>query len=143
MTVVLKRPLFATMKTNESTTPDGKKITTTEHDSGRRDVKIEVNSLDVDMSDPRNAEAKKVIEEKILPKVGDKLLTCTLIHKPTNEHVTFIAKRKNVRDYAIKMMVEHDKQRESGNGGNPYLDHYCIVEHDVEAKEVKVSSIEP
>ena len=47
----------------EETVIEGKTITTTEHKDGRKDVHIEVQSLDVDLSDPSNAAAKKKIEE--------------------------------------------------------------------------------
>lgn len=99
---------------------DGKTITTTEHESGRKDVHIEVQSLDVDLSDPSNAAAKKKIEEEILPAVANKEILVTVIHKPTNDSASFVCFRKNVRDYAEKVV----KQR----GGD--VSEYCVVQND-------------
>lgn len=97
---------------NKETTQDGKEITHTEHPDGRKDVNIKVKSLDVDLKDPRNAHAKKVIESKVLPKVGEKTVTCTLIHKPTNAHFSFVCKRKNVLTYSKQLITEHAGTKE-------------------------------
>jgi len=99
---------------------DGKTITTTEHESGRKDVHIEVQSLDVDLSDPSNAAAKKKIEEEILPAVANKEILVTVIHKPSNDSVSFICKRMNVRRYA-----EQVAQKRGGTSND-----YCVVQND-------------
>lgn len=119
-------------------TKAGKTFSETFYPDGRKDVTVKVNSLDVDMSDPRNAEAKKVIEKRILPKIADKKLIVTLIHTPTRDHFTFICARKNVRANAEVAVKKH-----AGVFAPHALKDYMLVEHDVEAKEVKVTSIEP
>lgn len=109
---------------------DGKTITTTEHEDGRKDVHIEVQSLDVDLSDPSNVAAKKVIEEQVIPTLANKKILVTLIHKPTNEHVNYIAFLPKVRENALKFIAEREDQM---------LDHYCLVQND--NGEVTVTSL--
>lgn len=100
----------------------GKNINTMEHDNGRKDVTIEVNSLDVDLDDPTNAAAKQVIEEKVLPAIANQQITVTVIHKPTNDSASFVCSRQNVREYAEKVVAKR--------GGDQA--EYCLVQHDGE-----------
>ena len=115
---------------------DGKVITETVHDDGRVDVTIGVPSLDVDMSDPGTVAAKKVIEEKILPKVLDRKVTCTLIHKPTNDHFSFVTALKHVRVNAEVAMQRHSQVI---GRIDPVAD-YCIVQNDGEG-HITVTSL--
>lgn len=110
-------------KTTE--TPDGKVITKTEREDGSKDVAIEVQSLDVDLSDPENAAAKKEIEEKVLPAIADAQITCTLIHKPTNDHASFVCARKSVAANAEVFVKKH-----AGVFSPHVLKDYCLVEND-------------
>lgn len=100
----------------------GKRINIMEHDNGRKDVTIQVQSLDVDLSDPSNIEAKRVIEEEIMPAIANAQIIVTVIYKPTNEAASFVCSRKNVRDYAEKVVVQR--------GGD--VSEYCLVQHDGE-----------
>lgn len=129
------------MKNKETTTPDGKKITITEHEDGRRDVKVEVNSLDVDMSDPRNAHAKEVIERDILPNVSEQKITCTLIHKPTNDYFSFVTSRKNVRANMEVAVKQHHDMKWAGVDTSREVDktEYCLVENDGNGKIIVTS----
>lgn len=101
-------------------TKEGKRIEVKEHANGRRDTTVEVNSLQVDMSDPRNAKAKEVIERDVLPAIANKQITVTVIYKPTNEHASFVCARKNVHEYAMRIV--------SAKGGE--TNDYCLVEND-------------
>ena len=112
---------------------EGKVITTTEHPDGRRDVTVEVHALDVDLNDPSNAEAKRVIEEEIIPALAEAPVTVTVIHKPTNDHASIICARKNVRAYAQQMVNSRTEQK----GGFAF--EYCVVEHD--GQTVTVSTL--
>lgn len=105
----------------------GKRIETHEHADGRKDVTVEVNTIDVEVKDAATAEAKRVIEEEILPAVAHAQILLTIIHKPTNESCSLICFRKNVRDYAMKVVAAREDQN---------LDHYCLVEHDGESVTV-------
>lgn len=115
-----------------------KHIETTEHPDGRKDVTITVHTLDVDLNDPSNAEAKRVIEEEVLPQLANKTIVVTLIHKPTNQHATFVSKLAQVRANA-EVFVKKHAGKETLEEVN--LSHYCIVQHDIEAQEVKVTSL--
>lgn len=105
----------------------GKRIETHEHADGRKDVTVEVSTIDVDVKDAATAEAKRVIEEEILPAVAHSQILLTIIHKPTNESCSLICFRKNVRDYAMKVVAEREDKD---------LDHYCLVQHDGESVTV-------
>lgn len=109
-----------------SQTETGKRIETREHADGRKDVTVEVKSLDVDLSDPANAEAKKVIEEQVLPALAQRQVTVTVIHKPTNDSASFVCSVVKVREYAEKVVAQR--------GGDK--SEYCLVQHDGESVTV-------
>lgn len=117
---------------------DHKHIETTEHPDGRRDVTITVHTLDVDLNDPSNAQAKKEIEEKVLPALANKTIVVTLIHKPTNQHATFTSKLAQVRANAEVFVKKHAGVETLEEVD---LSQYCVVQHDVTAQEVKVTSL--
>lgn len=103
--VMAKRAVAHTANviTREST-PLGKRIETVEHSDGRKDVTVEVNTLDVEPKDEATAKAKQVIEEVILPAVANTIITVTVIYKPTNDHATFKCARKDVRKNAEELV---------------------------------------
>lgn len=98
----------------------GKRIETTVHEDGRRDVTIGVNTLDVEAKDPETAAAKQIIEDKVLPAIANKQITVTVIHKPTTDSASFVCARKNVYEYALKVVKER--------GGD--TSEYCLVQYD-------------
>jgi hypothetical protein len=116
-------------KKQEEKTGDGKNIVKTEHADGRKDVEVQVNSLDVDLSDPRNKKAKEVIEERILPKIAQKQVTVTVIHTPTLDYASFVCQRQHVRDYTINLIDAKGGERSE----------YCAVENDGDS--IKVTSV--
>ena len=101
-------------------TPLGKRIQTMEHADGRKDVTVEVNTLDVNPEDEATAKAKQVIEEQILPAVANQPILVTVIYKPTNDNATFTCARKDVRKNAEELV----KLR----GGD--LEQYILVQND-------------
>lgn len=115
-----------------------KHIETTEHPDGRKDVTITVHTLDVDLNDPSNVEAKEYIEKNVLPKLAAQKVMVTLIHKPTNDSFTFISPLANVRKNAEISVKEHAMNKNI-NGGEPILADYCLVQNDGES--VKVTSL--
>lgn len=116
---------------SRETTTDGKVITKTEHPDGRKDVHIEVNSLNVKEDDPATLKAKEVIEKEVIPKLADALVLVVVIHKPTNEHAERIVKVPMVRKFAEAIIT--------ARGGEP--SEYVIVEHHLTNGTVIVSTL--
>lgn len=114
------------MTSISKTEEGGKNIETREHEDGRKDVVIQVHSLDVDLNEPGNAEAKQFIEEKVLPALAKKRITVTVIHKPTNDSFSFVCHLPEVREYA---------ERVARSRGGEFSD-YCVVQHDGETVSV-------
>lgn len=88
------------MKKDVATTPDGKIVETTEYEDGRKGVVINVNSLEIDETDEESIQAKKIIEERVLPQLQAREVYVTVIHKPSNNHVDAKVKLQDVRRFA-------------------------------------------
>lgn len=116
------RKIITRVKTELSKT-----IETREHDDGRKDVTVHVNTLDVEPKDEATAKAKQVIEEQVIPAIADAQILVTVIHKPTNDSASFMCRRKHVRKYAEQVI----EQRE-----DKLTDHYCLVQNDGESVTV-------
>jgi hypothetical protein len=123
---VVYDPREVKLKTRE-TTDDGKVIENTQHPDGRKDVTVQVNRLDVNETDEATVKAKEHIEEKILPEIANQKMTCTLIHKPTNDHFSFVTSRKNVKANTDVSVKAH-AQKMGTTGIN--REEYCLVEND-------------
>lgn len=85
---------------SRETTTDGKVITKTEHPDGRKDVTIGINMLDVKATDEETAQAKKVIEEDILPNMQASMVMVVVIHKPSNQSTSNKVSLPRVREFA-------------------------------------------
>jgi hypothetical protein len=92
----------------ETTThQEGKVIRKREHEDGRVDVAIGIETLDVDRSDPKTAEAADILEKDVLPKVmpeavrklADEQVHVLVIHQPTSQLAQLIVKRREVEQY--------------------------------------------
>lgn len=115
---------------------EGKDITTTEHASGRKDVHIEVSMLDVKESDEATTNAKKVIEEKVLPKLADKDVLVIVIHRKTNDHAERVVKLPHVRAYAEAVLKSY---RERDQYAQP--EDFIVVEHNLTDQNVRVTTL--
>lgn len=63
---------------------DGKEVVTNESVDGSKSVTIKVRGLDVNETTPEGIEAKRRIEEEILPRLANTVVRVVVIHKPTN-----------------------------------------------------------
>lgn len=80
--------------------PIGKRITTTEHPDGRKDVHIEVNMLDVKENDQETLKAKEVIERDILPNIKASMVRVVVIHRHSTKSTSHTVPLPQVRAYA-------------------------------------------
>ena len=114
-----------------------KDIKTTEHADGRKDVTVSVQSLDVDLSDPTNKQAKEYIEKNVLPRLNSAEVLCVLIHKPSNDSFSYKTTVPLVRANAEVAIKKH-----AGVEDAQQIDfsQYCIVQVSAE-RGVMVTSI--
>lgn len=80
--------------------PDGKTVETIEHEDGRRSVTVHVNALNIKETDLESQEAKKTIEERVLPKLAAQKVQVVVVHKPTNQHAASKVALPDVRKFA-------------------------------------------
>lgn len=113
---------------------DGKTTTTTKHEDGRQDVKIEVTRLDLKDPTPEDEEAAGAIEDMLSKqKVG-----VLVIYKPTNDNIYFTCSVMNVRKNA-EMVIE--KYREANPDKLVIKDDFIIVESAVVTKKPNVTTL--
>ena len=111
---------------------NGKVIRTTEHEDGRRDVSIGIETLDVDRSDPDTKAAAEILERDVLPKVmpaaikelADEKVQVLVIHTPTHQFSQLIVMRKEVLSFVTQTL---NKFRESKFTGELNVDHFTVV----------------
>lgn len=115
---------------------EGKTITTTEHEGGRKDVHIEVKMLDVKETDEATTKAKQVIEDKVLPKLADKDVLTIVIHRKTNEHSVRVVKLPQVRAFAEAVLKSY---RERDQYAQP--EDFIVVENNITDQRVKVTTL--
>lgn len=97
------------MKKKVAKHPDGKTVETVEHEDGRKAVTINVNTLSIDETDEESLQAKKIIEERILPQIGQHYVNVTLVHKPSNQHVDARLKKYEARAFAEQAVDQFKK----------------------------------
>ena len=110
---------------------DGKVIRTTEHEDGRKDVNIGIETLDVDRSDPDTKEAAEILERDVLPKVmpaaikelADEKVHVLVIHNPTHQFSQLIVMRKEVLSFVTQTL---SKFKETVKG-QFNVDHFTVV----------------
>lgn len=113
---------------------------TTEHPSGRKDVRIEVDMLDVNATDEATTKAKEVIEGTIFPKLANAKVLVVVIHKPTNQHAQQIVKAHEVRKYAEAAVKAHIDAALRGDD-RYHKSEYVIVEHHIDNGTVQVTTL--
>lgn len=117
---------------------DGKVTTTTKHEDGRQDVKIEVTRLDLKDPTEEDKASAKLIEEAM----SKKIVTVVVIHKPTNESVTFSSPLPLVRKRAEEVVKVYNKrlaEKLGVQGAEAPTSEFCVVEFD--AGQVRVTSL--
>jgi len=117
---------------------DGKVTTTTKHEDGRQDVKIEVTRLDLKDPTPEDKASAQAIEEAM----AKKIVTVVVIHKPTNESVTFSSPLPLVRKRAEEVVKVYNKrlaEKIGVQGAEAPTSEFCVVEFD--AGQVRVTSL--
>lgn len=119
-------------------TKAGKRIDVTKHEGGRQDVKVHVNTLDVKEKDPATLKAKEHIEKVVIPELANRKVIVTMLHKPSQDHFTFECTVALVRANAEVAVKKHSQ---SCGFTAINKDDYCLIEHNVKHKEVKVTSL--
>lgn len=114
------------MKKQTKTTPDGKVIEETTHENGTKSVKINVTTVDVPVTDEVTAQAKKVIEERILPELGVRDVTVSVIHKASN---SFVSQKINLAYFQTFVKACFDGYPEQP-GVPKDVNDFLVVIHD-------------
>ena len=116
---------------------DGKEVKKTHHADGRKDVRIEVNMLDVNENDPATKKAKEVIEKEVIPKLANKVVTAVLVHTPTHLSTSTKIKLPRVREWA-EFAIGTLK---SGAIANPRKEDFIVVEVDHDTGDARVTKL--
>jgi len=127
----LRRLLVQKRKEYPLHTPDGKVITKTTHEDGRKDVNIQVNMLDVKETDEATLKAKEHIEKNVIPQLANADVLVVVVHKPTNVFSQRVVKAPHIRKFAEVAVKSHGKPQEE----------YVIVEHHITNGTVNVSTL--
>lgn len=117
---------------------NGKKTTIERHEDGRQDVKIDVSRLDLKDPTPDDIKSAELIEGAM----SKKIVTVVVIHKPTNESVTFSSPLPLVRKRAEEVVKVYNKrlaEKLGVQGAEAPTSEFCVVEFD--AGQVRVTSI--
>ena len=125
------------MEKKTKTTPTGKVVETTEHEDGRKAVTVHVNTLDIKEKDEGTLAAKKVIEEQILPELGNRVVLVTVIHKESLTKATVKTKLAKVRQVAETLIAGFPQQTQELHAPNPK--DFIVVE--VEGDDVRVTQL--
>ena len=131
-------------KETVDTTQDGKVIKKTEHQDGRKDVHIEVNTIDAEDADPATLNAKEVIEKEVFPRITEALVLVVVLHKPTNQHSERIVKVPHVRKYAEACVREYNKAlsvKHGVAGMEAPKSEFVVVEHHLTNGTITVSTL--
>lgn len=125
------------MKKTTTTNPDGKVIETTEHEDGRKAVTVHVNALDIENPDEGDLAAKEIIEKKVLPKLQDRVVLVTVIHKESLMKASVKTKFIKVRQVAETLIAGFPQPTQELSAPNPK--DFIVVE--VEGDDVRVTQL--
>lgn len=123
-------------------TPEGKEIEVTEDGTGRKDVRITVNALDVEMNDEATQKAKDVIEKDVFPRITNADVVVTVTYREPIDgkflYASKTVKMPHVRKYAdacvesfIQQFVPHATRKD-----------FVVVEYYKLTDEVKVTTLD-
>lgn len=124
------------------TTEDGKEIEVTEDGTGRKDVRITVNALDVEVNDEATQKAKDVIEKEVFPRITNADVVVTVTYREPIDgkylYASKTVKMPHVRKYAeacvesfIQQFVPHATRKD-----------FVVVEYYKLTDEVKVTTLD-
>ena len=99
----------------------------TAHEDGRKDVKIEVNTLDVETKDEITQQAKEYIEKEVIPVLAAQKVHVIVVHKPTHMTAASHVERRYVQNFASEAMKRFPKQE---GGLVSTVDDFLIIEID-------------
>jgi len=113
---------------------------TQNHPDGRKDVTIQVNTLNVDENTPEGKKAKEVIENEIIPALANKRVLTVVVHKPSNISTSQTVKLPQVKQYARAAIANFPQPEE----GRPVdVADFVIVEVNIDDSNlVRVSTID-
>lgn len=123
------------MKKNTRITEDGKVIEETIKEDGTKSVKISVNTLNIKETDEESLKAKKAIEESVLPQLGVREVTVTVIYKPTNQ---FVSSKINLGYFQAFVKACY----EGFPDGVKAQEDFAVVVHDGDSVQVVSLDIE-
>ncbi len=84
--------------------------TITKHPDGRQDVRIDVTRLDIAEDDELSMDAKKVIEEDVLPRIQEAMVQVVVIHRHSTASTSKMVKLSQVRRYAEFSVEQFQKE---------------------------------
>jgi len=122
---------------NKETSPDGKNIEKIDHGDGRQSVIVHVNALSLDNPDAEDLEVKKIIEEQILPKLNDRVVLVTVVHKESLLKATVKTKFIKVRQVAEVLIAGFPQTTQEKK--EPNTQDFIIIE--VEGDDVCVTQL--
>lgn len=117
------------------------KIATKEHADGRKDVTISVNKLDIDPQDKETAEAKEIIEKKVLPKLAETPVLAVVVHKTTNQGAHKVVPLKHVRAFAEAAVKKFLNLEMDEALTSEVSEDFVIIEHHLENGKVQISTL--
>lgn len=120
-------------------TPEGKEIEVSEDSTGRRDVKITVNALDV-AGDEATQKAKEVIEKEVFPRITNADVVVTVMYRIPIEgkylYASKTVKTPHVRKYA-EACIDSFRQQFVPHSAR---EDFVVVEYYKLTDEVKVTT---
>lgn len=122
-----------TMKKKTKVTEDGKVIEETIHEDGTKSIKINVSTLKINETDEESLKAKEVIEKSVLPQLGVREVSVTVVHKPTNQ---FVSSKINLAYFQPYVKACFDGFPDAVKDQNDFL----VVIHD--GNSVQVASLD-
>jgi isocitrate/isopropylmalate dehydrogenase len=108
----------------------------TTHEDGRKDVKVEVKTLDVVANDEITAQAKEYIEKEVIPALAAQKVQVIVVHKHTLMNTASLVQRRYIRNYAAEAIKQFPKIE----GKESTVDDFIIIEVDG-ATNVVISSL--
>ena len=123
-------------------TPDGKEIEVTEHGTGRRDVHITVNALDVEVNDEATEKAKGVIEKEVFPRITNADVVVTVMYREPIDgkflYASKLVKMHHVRQYAEACVESFIQQFVP----TATASDFAVVEYYKLTDEVKITTLD-
>lgn len=123
------------MKKTTETTPTGKKVEHTDHGDGRKSVTVHVDTVKVSPdADEGEKGAAKIINEQILPKLNERAVLVTVIHKESLLKASVKTRFVKVRQVAETLIAGFPME-----GADAHPQDFIVVE--VEGDDVRVTQL--